>query len=85
MRVEVGAPVMIVPGTELLYHLPERSAGGRPLGEALDAMRGTDDWPTVCGLSGPLYALQPRGERRLCSVCREQRPGVLMLADGTWR
>lgn len=76
MTLEDGAPIVLTddvsPG---VAHLPAASRtvtfGRRTrelrIGDATDTL----DWPTACGLSGPVYAFAGilRG-RRLCGVCR---------------
>jgi hypothetical protein len=60
MRVEIGAPVVLVDGVDRLWHLP----GPEP----------AEHWqprPTLCGLAGDEFAYRSVvRDRKLCSVCR---------------
>jgi hypothetical protein len=65
MRVELGAPVVLVDGVDTLWHLP----GDQP----------AEHWqprPTLCGLAGGMYAYRSvvRG-RRGCGVCVRRARG----------
>ena len=79
MRIQVGAPVVLTPAAEALWHLPAaaqaslRGRAARTLEYAFET--GSEAWPSLCGLDGPLYAYTGdlRG-RRLCAVCRERGP-----------
>lgn len=63
MRVEVGAPIVLVAGVEQFWHLPRRNAP-------------SDTW-TVCGLEGLEYAYAgPLIRRRLCPVCSARGPAA---------
>lgn len=76
MRIEVGAPVVLVRGVDDLWHLPAERRLGRELPLADAEARGlAADWPTLCGLPGDLYRFVPfLRNRRLCAVCRTRAP-----------
>lgn len=58
MKVELGAPIIVVPAVETLWHIPVQPDDH-------------DEVQTLCGLTGTLwsYAASLR-ERRCCFVCR---------------
>lgn len=94
MRVELGAPVIVVqlPGGlgEGLYHLP---APHREVAAPHATTRRRmlvdetcpDEWPTVCGLDGIVYGYDGViRRRRMCGVCLRHAPHALLTADGAY-
>lgn len=77
MRIEIGAPVVVVPAWGKLWHLPveeglAQAVWGRPVAAH----------PTVCGLEGGIYAYRSivRG-LRFCAVCREGSPAEHLIPE----
>jgi hypothetical protein len=60
VKVELGAPIIVDPTVDALWHLPTDAADH-------------DATATVCGLDGHLYSYASSlRRRRLCFVCRKQ-------------
>lgn len=69
MRVELEAPVVLVPGVDALWHIPRRWAPG---GWGAPATR-----EALCGLHGDIYVYGGLvRERRACAVCRTRNEGA---------
>ncbi|RDI73286.1 hypothetical protein Gocc_2886 [Gaiella occulta] len=66
MRVEVGAPVVVVAGVDALWHIPTASDGATAL----------------CGLAGDEFVFAGViRRRRLCGVCRARHSGDHYIAE----
>lgn len=76
MRIEIGAPVVLVQGVDSLWHLPVLD----DLGQAM-AHGSTECWPTLCGLDGGVYAYGPlvRRQLRMCGVCLRRSPAEHLI------
>lgn len=92
MRIEVGAPVIVVQvaglGDGNLYYLPVRETRPR---RGVDARRRSfeqrwlqaglpDEWPTLCGLAGGIYSFAGGiRQRKLCTVCLKHAPDDIVV------
>lgn len=95
MRVELGAPVIVVSidgvGDGGLWHVPVETIPGRAYPGSTAAAwlslkhRWTngalpDEWPTLCGLAGPLYVYEGGiRKRHCCTVCLRKAPDDLVV------
>lgn len=79
MRVEIGAPIVLVPGVDALWHV--RSDDDLPALTAVRAIervaghRLAEPVATLCGLVGSTYSYSgPIRRRRCCGVCLRRSP-----------
>lgn len=95
MRVELGAPVIVVSidgvGDGGLWHVPVETIPGRAYPRSTAAAwlslehRWTngalpDEWPTLCRLAGPLYVYEGGiRKRHCCTVCLRAAPADVVV------
>jgi hypothetical protein len=95
VRIEFGAPVVLVdlagvPGSEAIVHVGRRSRSRRigtarvreRLADRLRSGSSPANWPTLCGLAGPVYVYDGvLRARRACTVCAARGPEVVEAVE----